>query len=82
MTLSGHNTLIILFYNEHCFVSRHHHDIENYQKRDLCFSPKLNAEFDNTNRGLDSPRYHMITKFNCIYFMIYSKKTRQPNAVV
>ena len=48
------------------------YDIKNYEGQGLCYPPKLKAEVDNTNRGLDNSRYHVKTEFNYC-FIIYSK---------
>ena len=43
------------------------HDVENYKGRGLCHPPKPKGESDNTNRGLDSSRYHAKTESsNCL----------------
>ena len=46
------------------------HDIENYQRRGLCYPPKPKAEVDNTNRGIDNCRYHAKTESNnCLLYI-------------
>ena len=52
------------------------YDIENYQRRGLCYLPKPKAGVDNRNRGLDNSRYHTKTEFNNC-FIIYSKARKK-----
>ena len=52
------------------------HDIENYHGRGVFYPPKPKAELDNTNRSLDSSRYHGKTESNN-GFIAYSKQSNK-----
>ena len=47
-------------------------DIENYRGRGWRYLPKLQAEADNANRGLNNSRYPAKTEFNN-YFIIHKE---------